>query len=103
MLGLNTSPNLTRFAMIHGVTRDSVVQILKYSFGNHLDVLRASTAMVDADGVLHLRDGNVEMTLNVVTIAFPVISRNAVLENALGVLESTSKDKSELFVLVSQE
>lgn len=102
MLELNTSPNITRFAMIHDVTRDSVVQILKHSFGNHLDVLRRSTAMVDDDGVLHLRDGDAEMKLDVTTIAFPVISRKAVLENALGALESTSKDKSKLSLLVSR-
>lgn len=101
MLELNTSPNLTRFAMMHGVTRDSVVRILKHSFSNHLDVLRASTAMVDADGVLHLRDGDGETKLNVATIIFPVISRSVVLENALGALESTSNDKSDLLLLVN--
>lgn len=100
MLELNTSPNITRFAMMHGVTRDSVVRILKHSFSNHLDVLRTSTAMVDADGVLHLRDGNGETKLNVATIAFPVISRNAALENALGALEPTANDKSDLLLLV---
>ena len=101
MLELNTSPNLTRFAMMHGVTRDSVVRILKHSFSNHLDVLRASTAMVDADGVLHLRDGDGETKHNVATIIFPVISSNAALENALGALESASNDKSDLLLLVN--
>lgn len=102
MLELNTSPNLTRFAMMHGVTRDSVVRILKHSFSNHLDVLRASTAMVDADGILHLRDGNGETKLNVAIIAFPVISRSVVLENALGALEPTANDKSDLLLLVNR-
>lgn len=101
MLELNTSPNITRFAMMHDVTRDSVVQILKHSFNNHLDVLCASTAMVDADGVLHLRDGDGEVKLNVTTIAFPVISRSAVLENALGALEPTANDKSDLLLLIN--
>ena len=101
MLELDTSPNLTRFAMMHGVTRDSVVRILKHSFSNHLDVLRTSTAMVDADGVLHLRDENGETKLNVATIAFPVISRSAVLDNALGALEPTANDKSDLLLLIN--
>ena len=87
--------------MIHGVTRSSLVQILKYVFGNHLDILKSSTASVDNSGILHLRQGAAEMTLAVQTVDFPVLPRSVTIENALGVLESTPKSYKKLSLLVS--
>lgn len=101
MLGLKSSPGLTRFALIHGVSRASLVAVLKTVFSHHLEVLNEAKAVADQRGILHLRQGQDEIRLTVQTVDFPQLSRVQLPQGALGVLESVPKNPTKLQLLVS--
>lgn len=96
MIGLNASPNITRFAHRHGVTRQSVVDVLKLSFGDNLPALLYSTAFMTREGVLRLShnaehvDFDIEKILFIPDVPLPVSS--------LGVLTPVT-ESNDIFIL----
>ena len=96
MIGLNASPNITRFAHQHGVTRQSVVEVLKLSFGENLPVLLYSTAFVTREGMLRLSHDADSVEFDIEQIPF---SLDAILPaSALGVL-TPLKASDDIFIL----
>lgn len=96
MIGLNASPNITRFAHQHGVTRQSVVEVLKLSFGENLPVLLYSTAFVTREGMLRLSHDADSVEFDIEQIPF---SLDATLPaSALGVL-TPLKASDDIFIL----
>ena len=96
MIGLNASPNITRFAHQHGVTRQSVVEVLKLSFGANLPVLLYSNAFVTREGMLRLSHDADSVEFDIEQIPF---SLDAILPaSALGVL-TPLKASDDIFIL----
>lgn len=96
MIGLNASPNITRFAHQHGVTRQSVVDVLKLSFGNNLSALLDSNAFMTRDGSLRLSHGEQFVEFDVEALPFDVDMQ--LPASTLGVL--TRVDGSETTVSI---
>lgn len=64
MIGLNTSPNITRFAAHYKVDRQGLVDVLRGAFGNHVDILRMSNAEMVGD-VLRISNGGAHIDFGV--------------------------------------
>lgn len=95
MIGLNASPNITRFANRHGVTRQSVVDVLKLSFGENLPALLHSTAFMTKEGVLRLSHNadSVEFDIEQIPSSLDMLPASA-----LGVLTPV-ETSDDIFIL----
>lgn len=96
MIGLNASPNITRFAHHHGVTRQSVVDVLRLSFGENLSVLLHSNAFMTQEGVLRLSHDADYVEFDIEQI--PASLDGMLPASALGVLTPV-ESSDDIFIL----
>lgn len=99
MLGLNASPNITRFAKVHNVTHQSVSDVLKLVFGEDVDMLIDIQTELTDTGILVVNYEDNQLMFTVETLEFPVPSTGS-LTKALGFLESRDTVYNKLYILV---
>lgn len=98
MIGFNTSPSITLFARENGVDRDSLVTLLKSSFGNHVAVLRASSIEYMSNGKLRIFENNNAVDFSIDVIPVPV-NFDGYSKNIIGILKTVEPHDGCISVL----
>lgn len=101
MIGLNKSPNITKFAMANNVKRSSLVDLLRHAFGNHVDLLKQSSAEYQPDNTLRLYSGRTDIFFRIQELSLPYDVRIEDDTSVIGFVEAIHPTDDKVYLLIS--